>query len=68
MDYKTSNLNSPLSELDTQITINVAAITALQAKVEALEAEVFRMSPSVSPSPSPSASESPSESPSVSPS
>lgn len=73
-EYKAAHMNVPLGELDVQITINVSAIASLVSKVEALEAQVFRMSPSVSPSVSPSSSESPSvspsssESPSVSPS
>lgn len=74
--FKAEHMNVPLGELDAQIHTNTTAIAALVARCEALEAQVFRMSPSVSPSGSPSisASVSPSvspsssESPSVSPS
>ena len=66
--YSPSVHNGPLGELDAQITANVAAIAALASRIEALEAQVFRASPSESPSVSPSSSESPSVSPSPSPS
>jgi len=65
-DFKPTHMNPPLAELDAQITIDVAAIAALAARCDALEAQVFNMSPSVSPSVSPSIS--PSVSPSISPS
>ena len=66
--FRASHMNAPLIELETEINADKTDVAALALRIEALEAQVFRMSPSASSSESPSVSSSSSESPSVSPS